>query len=162
MKSYFVLICTLLLFIGFSCDQKEQIHADPEIFTLTSANGNGFSFNHQAISMEDPDFLLIPQKVITGDAMSPFLSDPDLQKRFYLLSEFNDPESAQLCFSSSYLRLPEYHDFQQFARDLKPNQVWIVLTKTGSYGKILILDAWGNRSKNAPYAVLKFQAETIG
>jgi hypothetical protein len=163
MKSIGFFFFTLLL-ISATCEHKETISAPAStaIFSINSETGNGFSFERKTISMKEPDFMIIPQKVITGDALSPFLSDSDLGKIFFLVSEFKDSKSAQMCFDSEFIRIPETGLLQQFATNLKPNQVWIVRTRFGEYGKIWILDSYGNRSSESPYAGLKFKAVLIG
>lgn len=159
MKSIGLFIFTLLL-ISASCEHKETdiAHTTTAIFSINSETGNGFSFERQAVSMEDPDFMIIPQKVITGDVLSPFLSDSDLGKIFFLVSEFKDPQSAQMCYDSEFIRIPESSSLLQFATDLRPNQVWVVRTKDGRYGKLLILASYRNWSREKPNAGLRFRA----
>jgi hypothetical protein len=104
------------------------------------------------------DFIIIPQTGLTGDVMSPFLSHPNFEKRFILAKEFDDAKSAEAYFDS-YNVSPDGEPLQQFALDLRANQVWLIKTKDGSFCKLLILET--KIDKETDYVAIKFKAEKI-
>lgn len=157
-----------LLFIAFlliwtSCDKEKQILTND--FTLDSETQKGFQF--EILNIIDfpnsnglkPDFIVLAQTSNDGDVLSPFLSQPDLENRFILSEEFENSESAQAYFDS--YSTPEDKPFQQFALNVKPNQIWLIKTNSGEFGKILILSAEFSNIDNKPFARITFKAENL-
>jgi hypothetical protein len=171
MKKYIIVILNSLLMLLISCEQEdpamESVSATGEVvevsdvFAMNSKENKGFSVDRLKIAnfpKTDADFIIIPQTSMTGDVMSPFLSNPNLEKRFVLSDEFDDSMSAMAYFDA-YTVNPAVMVWQQFALELKPNQVWIVKTHSGTFCKILILDTQVN--KKTSYVEIKFKAEKL-
>jgi hypothetical protein len=131
------------------------------IYTLNSKDNKGFSAGNLKLAdfpKVKPDFIIIPQTNLTGDVMSPFLSHPNLEKRFILSKEFDDIKGAQAYFDS-YNFIPQGVPLLQFANNIKPNQVWLVKTADGAFCKILILDT--QVDKKSAFVEIKFKAEKM-
>ncbi len=157
---YRVLIIGLFL-IFFSCDREKDTPLNE--FTINSADFEGFSFESFKVvkypGFQTPDFFVLVQIETHGELKGPFLSHPDMEARFFLAGEFDDLESAE-AFYSSYLPEDE-KSLQQFALNVSPNQVWLIKTNSGSYGKILILKTKSGQIDDKPFAEIVFKAEIL-
>lgn len=132
-----------------------------DVFTINSKENKGFSVDGLKIAdfpKSDADFIIIPQTSMTGDVMSPFLSNPNLEKRFVLSNEFDNSMSAMSYFDAFTVNTEELV-LQQFALELKPNQVWIVKTHSNTFCKILILDT--QVDKKTSFVEIKFKAQKL-
>jgi len=168
MKNYVIAALYGLMIIFISCEedapeseQIDQALIENRVFALNSKENKGFSIEKMNVAdfpKSDADFIIIPQTNLTGDVVSPFLSNPNLEKRFILSNEFGDIESAQAYFNS-YSDYPVGQDLQQFALEIKPNQVWLVKTHSGTFCKILIMDT--RIDKTTSFVEIKFRAEKI-
>jgi hypothetical protein len=168
MRKTFNLLLILSLCIICSCEDHNKV--TPEFFTLNTkmTSGqipDGFSFSDLKIisapfsSGNKPDFLLSAHTNDFGDILGPMLSHPDLENRFIFVRQFNDLNSAQICFDSiSTVSTPQW---QPFAFDLEPFEIWLVKTNSGQVGKLLILETRTDMINNAPFAEIKFKPETI-
>jgi hypothetical protein len=162
------LFCGMMIFFG-SCEKEdiggekvpEKAAPREEIFTMSTNDNKGFSAEYLRLADSPkvkPDFIIIPQTNLTGDVMSPFLSHPNFERRFILSKEFEDAASAQAYFDS-YNVDGNGQDLQQFALNLRANQVWLIKTREGDYCKILILET--RIEKKSDFAEVKFKAERI-
>lgn len=163
-KVALALFCGMALVFG-SCE-KEDVGGEKvtekaaplkeEVFTLSTKDSKGFSAEYlrMADSKVRPDFIIIPQTNLTGDVMSPFLSHPNFEKRFILSKEFDDAGSAEAYFDS-YNTDGNGEDLQQFALNLKANQVWLVRTHNG-FCKMLILET--KSDKKSDFVEISFKA----
>jgi len=168
MKNYVIAALYGLMIIFISCEedapeseQIDQALIENRVFARNSRENKGFSIEKMNVAdfpKSDADFIIIPQTNLTGDVVSPFLSNPNLEKRFILSNEFGDIESAQAYFNS-YSDYPVGQDLQQFALEIKPNQVWLVKTHSGTFCKILIMDT--RIDKTTSFVEIKFRAEKI-
>jgi hypothetical protein len=134
---------------------------DLPIYSLNSKDSKGFSAENLKVvdfPKVKPDFIIIPQTNTTGDVMSPFLLHPNLEKRFILSEEFDDPESA-LAYFETFNEMPVGIALQQFANNLSANQVWLIKTISGEFCKILVLEIIID--KKTSLAGIKFKAEKI-
>lgn len=133
-----------------------------EIYTINSRESKGFLLDELRLAEfpgSEADFIIIPQTGLTGDVMSPFLANPDLENRFILLSgDLTDVKSAVEYFAS-YTTYPEEQDPGQFALNLKPYQVWLIKSQSGVFFKVLILDT--SVDKETSYVEIKFRAEKV-
>ena len=164
------LMCSMMIY--FSACEKEDLSAEKsgvsvpsnattKVYSINSANNKGFSVEFLAEAGSPnikADFIIIPQTGLTGDVMSPFLSHPNFERRFVLSKEFDDSKSAQEYFDA-YNTAPEGEPLQQFALDLKANQVWLVKTIEGNFCKVLILET--NVDKQTDFVEIKFKAEKM-
>jgi len=163
MRTNIKLLFIALILIWTSCDKEKTLPTNE--FTLDSATHKGFLFENLDIidfpNSNDlkPDFIVLAQTSDNGDVLSPFLSQPDLENRFILSEEFDDFESAQAYFDS--YSTPENKPFQQFALNVKPNQIWLIKTNSGKFGKILIISTEFNNIDNKPFAKATFKAENL-
>lgn len=150
-----------LLLLLFSCDRKEDTPQNE--FTINSADFKGFSFELFKVidypGFQTPDFFVLVQIETHGELKGPFLSHPDLEARFYLADEFDDLESAE-AFYGSYLPEDE-KTLQQFALNVSSNQVWLIKTNSGNYGKILVLKTKSGQIDDKPFAEIVFRAEIL-
>lgn len=163
MKTLIKSALVLVLFSLTTCDKDHEFKTD--VYTLNSTPSNGFIFSGLRIisyssSTTKPDFIVLAQINIDGDVVAPYLSHPDLENRFFLSKEFRDSVDAQEYFDS-YLE-PENKPLVDLAYSIKPNQIWLIKTNSGGYGKILIV---GSRvdtlDNNTPFAEIKFKAENM-
>ena len=168
MKTQFKIFLSGLLFVFISCEG--DVNSKTEFFTLnTTVTSNiftGFSFesfniiNYPNKQNTKPDFIVLAQMNETGTVLSPFLSQQDLESRFILSNNFSDYNSAKLYFDT--LITVSNKTLEQAALGIKPNQVWVIKTNNGDFGKILIVESKteivGN---NTPFAEIKFKAEKI-
>jgi len=173
MKTIILAVLYGILVIMTSCEKEElstpiengfsaMSMSDSGIYTINSKDNLGFSAENLTIGdfpKIKPDFILIPQTNITGDVMSPFLSNPNLEYRFILSNEFDDIESAK-AFYDSYNSAPQGKSLQQFALDLKENQIWLVKTKHGTFCKLLILET--KLDSNNAFVEIRFEADKLG
>jgi len=163
MRTNFKLLLIALLLIWTSCDKDKTLLTNE--FTLDSDMHKGFQFENLDIidfpNSNDlkPDFVVLAQTNDNGDVVSPFLSQPDLENRFILSEEFISFDSAQAYFDS--YTTPDNKPFQQFALNVKPNQIWLIKTNTGKFGKILIISTEFNNIDNKPFAKTTFKAENL-
>ena len=150
-----------LLLLLFSCDRKEDTPQNE--FTINSADFEGFSFESFKVvkypGFQTPDFFVLVQIETHGELKGPYLSHPDLETRFFLAGEFEDIESAE-AFYISYHSTQE-QTLQQFAMNVKPNQVWLIKTNSGNYGKILIIKTKSGQIDDKPFAEIVFRAEIL-
>ncbi len=157
-----VVLIFVVVSLSLSCTEengKSKIY-DASVFYLRSTDVLGFCAKKlESVEMEDAttDFVLIQQDKLTGDLFLPFLSHPDLEKRFYPISRYNDAEIAENYFNR-YVAPPDDRNLEQFASHLGANQVWMVKTNDNDYMKIWILDIHVNRSGNHPVAYVRFKA----
>jgi hypothetical protein len=165
-------LCGILVILT-SCEKEEHstsiengssgmYKSDSGIYTINSKDNLGFSVENLTIGdfpKIKPDFILIPQTNLTGDIMSPFLSNPNLEYRFILSKEFDDIESAK-AFYDTYNSAPLGKSFQQFALDLKENQIWLIKNNKGIFCKLLIIETTVD-SINA-FVEIKFEADRLG
>jgi len=163
MRTIFKLLFIAFFLIWTSCDKEKTIPTNE--FTLDSEMRKGFHFESLSIidfpnsSELKPDFIVLAQTNEIGDVLSPFLSHPDIESRFILSDEFDNFESAQAYFDS--YSTPENEPFQQFATNVKPNQIWLIKTNSGKFGKILIASTAFNNIDDKPYAKVTFKAEHL-
>ena len=150
-----------LLLLLFSCDRKEDTPQNE--FTINSADFEGFSFESFKVvkypGFQTPDFFVLVQIETHGELKGPYLSHPDLETRFFLAGEFDDLEGAE-AFYDSYLPEDE-KTLQQFAMNVKANQVWLIKTNSGNYGKILIIKTKSGQIDDKPFAEIVFRAEIL-
>ena len=150
-----------MLLILTSCDKENN---SPD-YTLDSESHKGFLFeNLKIVDIQNssnliPDFIVSVQISESGVVLSPFMSHPNLENRFVLSEEFESSDSAQTYFDK-YSK-PENKPFQNFALNIKPNQIWLIKTNTGEYGKILVLKTKATNSNNKPFAEMTFKAERM-
>ena len=96
----------------------------------------------------------------TGTVLGPYLSQQDLESRFILSNTFMDYNSAKSYFDT--LTTFKNKTLEQSAFGIKPNQIWIIKTNKGDFGKILIIEAKAEIvENNTPFAEIKFKAEKI-
>jgi len=163
MRTIIKLLFIALFLIWTSCDKEKTLLTNE--FTLDSEMHKGFQFENLNIidfpNSNDlkPDFIVLAQTSDNGDVLSPFLSQPDLENRFILSEEFDNTESAQAYFDS--YSTPENKPFQQFALNVKPNQIWLIKTNSDKFGKILIVSTEFNNIENKPFAKATFKAENL-
>ena len=153
----------LFLMILISCAKEENKPSDE--FTLKSSQYTGFVFEDlQIISFPNtdnlkPDFLVSAQTVENGTVVSPFLSHPALETRFFLSDTFENYENALASYNNFII--PENIQLEQFALNIKPNQIWLIKTNTEKFGVILIKSAAFNNNNDTPYAETTFKAKNI-
>ena len=168
MKTQFKTLLIGLLIVLTSCEGDDNLKS--EFYTLntkvTSNIFKGFSF--ESLSIIDypnkqntkPDFIVLAQMNEAGTVLSPFLSQQDLESRFILSNNFNDYNSAKSYFDT--LTTFENKTLEQSALGIRPNQVWVIKTNKGDFGKILIVETKTEIvENNTPFAEIKFKAERI-
>jgi hypothetical protein len=171
MKNLIISIVFGLLIGLVSCEKEDLAYEGTakegftdiasHVFVMNSRQNKGFSADNLKLAdfpKTDADFIIIPQTSLTGDVMSPFLSNPDLEKRFVLTDEFDDSKSAEAYFNT-YETYAEGDSLQQFALDLRANQVWLIKTRSGEFCKMLILET--KIDKATSFVEIKFKAEKI-
>lgn len=166
MKTQFKLLIGLLIVLT-SCEGDNNIKS--EFYTLnTKVTSNIFGFSFESLSIIDypnkqntkPDFIVLAQMNETATVLSPFLSQQDLESRFILSNNFNDYNSAKSYFDT--LKTVENKTLEQFALGIRPNQVWVIKTNKGDFGKILVVETKAEIvENNTPFAEIKFKAERI-
>jgi hypothetical protein len=160
MKPLRILFISLFVFFA-SCDENNDNPSNE--FTINSSDFKGFSFDLFKVvdypGPQNPDFFVLVQIENHGELKGPYLSHSDLEARFYMAEEFEDSESAK-DFYTSYLP-DEEQTLQQFALNVKPNQVWLVKTNSGGYGKILILKTRSGHLDDKPFAEIAFKADLL-
>ncbi len=104
-----------------------------------------------------PDFHVLVESNDMGQPTGVFLSNSNLEKRFYLKSTFAELESARNYFNSCTLSKDTV--FQRLAISVKPFQIWIIKTNENKFGKILIHEATYKDLNNSGnlFAEMKFQ-----
>jgi len=168
MKTQFKTLLLGLLIVLTSCESDDN--SKSEFYTLnTTVTSNifkGFSFeslniiNYPNKQNTKPDFIVLAQMNQTGTVLSPFLSQQDLESRFILSNTFSDYNSAKSYFDT--LAIVENKTLEQSAFNIKPNQVWVIKTNNGDFGKILIVETKTETvENNTPFAEIKFKAERI-
>jgi hypothetical protein len=173
MKTQFKTLLLGLLIVLTSCEGDDN--SKSEFYTLnttvTSNISKGFSFkgfsfeslniiNYPNKQNTKPDFIVLAQTNETGTVLSPLLSQQDLESRFILSNTFSDYNSAKSYFDT--LLTVENKTLEQSALDIKPNQVWVIKTNNGDFGKILIVETKTEIvENNTPFAEIKFKAERI-
>lgn len=162
----------LFLIIPFCifCSCKDHNSETPEFFTLSTkvTSGqipNGFSFSDLKVlsypfsNSSKPDFLLSVHTDDFGHILGPMLSHPDLENRFSFVKKFDDLTSAQICFDS--IETINISQYQTFAFDIKPFEIWLIKTNMGKVGKLLILETQTDNINNTPFAEIKFKPKTL-
>ena len=89
-----------------------------------------------------------------------FISGVNFTKNFYLVDEFNEPDSALIYFNNLD-ELPD-SNYIEAAHPVLKNQIWAVKTVQGNYGKILILESKAytdssNSEHPVPFGLAKFK-----
>jgi hypothetical protein len=156
-NGFFLFICLIIL---TSCN-KDKVK-DNDIFTLTSEDMKGFSFESLKIIRDftQVDFLVLAYQDETGKLISPFLSAPNLESRFALIDDFEDDEIAFQSFES--FEIEDDYSFDILAVPVRTNQIWLIKTKTEKYGIILVTGSSFYEKKNGtPYAEISFRAKKI-
>jgi hypothetical protein len=165
MKWIMVVFFFAVVSLSLSCTEengKSKIY-DDSVFYLRSSDVSGFcakKLDNVEMDEATTDFVLIQQDKLTGDLFLPFLSHPNLEKRFYPISRYNDAEIAENYFNR-YVAPPDDRNLEQFASHLAANHVWMVKTNNHDYLKIWILDIHINRSGNHPIAYMRFNAVKV-
>jgi hypothetical protein len=173
MKTIILAVFYGILVILTSCEKEElstpiengssgMSQSDSEIYTINSKDNAGFSIENLTIGDfpgMKPDFILIPHTNNTGDLMSPFLSNPNLENRFILTKEFDDPETAE-AFYDYYNSPPLGKSFQKFALNLKENQIWLIKNNEGIFCKLLIIETTIDTINSS--VEIKFEADKLG
>jgi hypothetical protein len=160
MKTRSIIFFSVLVFFLSSCGKEDE--SPPSEFTLGSEPFKGFLFESLSIidydnaSATKPDFVVLAQVNAQGDVLAPFLSHPDYQNRFAFLKDFTDPEEA-LEYYEDYTT-PENKDLQVGAFGIKPNQVWLIKTNSGGFGKILVLSTRVGKIDETAFAEITFKA----
>ena len=168
MKTQFKILLLVILIVVTSCEGDEN--SNPGFYTLntevTSNIFNGFSFvslniiHYPNKQNTKPDFIVLTQMNETGTVLGPYLSQQDLESRFILSNTFMDYNSAKSYFDT--LTTFKNKTLEQSAFGVKPNQIWIIKTNKGDFGKILIIEAKAEIvENNTPFAEIKFKAEKI-
>lgn len=153
----------MLLLICSSCDEEKDLNTNE--FTLNSESLQGFIFEDLIIieypntENQKPDFWVSAQTNDYGDVIAPFLSHPDLESKFALLQQHENFDNARNYFDS--YSIVEEPRFQQFGFNVQSNQVWLIKTNTGGFGKIIIIDSHYSNIDNKPFAEITFKAESI-
>ncbi len=159
MKTILLFPAIFVLAMCTSCT-KEKDHLTQN-FILRSDATRGFSFEKPGIiglpnkSGAIPDFTVMTMTDHFGTITSTFLSHPKLENRFILVEEFPDFQSAEDFFSD--LSDLEAGTFTQFAMNIQPNQVWLVKSNNGTYGKVLIIES----KTDDTYTEITFRAGII-
>ena len=159
---------SLIVFICTVCACDDQNNILPEFYILSTEipsgqSPKGFSFKEMSIiSFPNskniiPDFLLSVHTNETGDILGPMLSQPNLENRFIFIKRFDDLNSAQNYFDT--LSTISKSQYQTFAFDIKPHEIWQIKTNTGEIGKILLLETKAEKINNTPFAEIKFKAK---
>jgi len=159
--SLIISICTFS-----ACEDQDKI--PPEFYILNTEipsgqSPKGFSFKElKIISFPNsknimPEFLLSVHTNETGDILGPMLSHPGLENRFIFIKRFDDLNSAQNYFDT--LSTISKSQYQTFAFDIKPHEIWQIKTNTGEIGKILLLETKAEKINNTPFAEIKFKAK---
>lgn len=170
MKNLIISVSFGLLFGLMSCEKENPAYErdsidkimNSNVFIMNSKENRGFLFEELKLAdfpKTDADFIIIPQTGMTGDVMSPFLSNPDFEKRFVLADEFEDRQRAEASFND-YKEFPEDGTLQQFALNLKPNQVWLIRSNSGKFYKVLIVNTIVDRETS--FVEIKFKVEALG
>jgi len=153
----------LFLIILISCDEEESKPSDE--FTLSSSQYKGFLFEEmQIISFSNtndsnPDFVVLAQTDENGDIASPFLTHPELERRFYLSNSFDNYEKALSSYNN--FEIPENYHLIQSALNIEPNQIWLIKTNSEKFGVVLIKSTEYNKDNDTPYAEATFKAKKI-
>ena len=104
--------------------------------------------------------MVLAQTSEIGNVLSPFLSNPNLENRFLLIEEFNDYETAIDYFNGNTVYNNE--PLQQFALNIVPNQIWLIKTNSGQFGKLLTIKTKVDViDDNKPFAELEFKIAKI-
>ena len=168
MKTQFKIFLIGLLLVFTSCEGDDNLRTELFVLntTVTSNIFKGFSFeslniiNYPNKQNTIPDFIVLAQTNQTGTVLFPFLSQQNLESRFVLSNTFSDFTSAKLYFDT--LTTVGNKALEQVAYEIKPNQVWIIKTNKGDFGKILIVETKIEIvENNTPFAEIKFKAEKI-
>jgi len=85
------------------------------------------------------------------------LSQPDLENRFIFIKRLDDLNSAQNYFDT--LSFVSKEQYQAFAFDIKPLEIWQIRTNSGEIGNILLLETKTEKVDNTPFAEIKFKAK---
>jgi hypothetical protein len=168
MRPTLKLFLSISFCIFFSC--KDHNNVTPEFFTLSTKITagqipSGFSFgdlkviSFPLLNSAKPDFLLSVHTDEFGNILGPMLSHPDLENRFNFVKKFDDLNSAQICFDT--IATTNITQYQTFAFDINPFEIWLVKTNTGKTGKLLILETRTDNINNAPFAEIRFKPGTI-
>jgi len=162
MKNTAKILALGMLFLFNSCEKDED---STQIFALNSEAYKGFLFESMKIinfpNSQNiiPDFTVLVQTNGSGEVLSPYLSNPNLENRFFLFDELEDLKNAQEVFDS--IQTTEINTFQKFALDIKPYQIWLIKTNSGSVGKILITETKTENIEDNPFAEIKFKAKKL-
>ncbi len=168
MKIQFKTLLLGLLIVLTSCESDDNSKSEFYSLntTVTSNIFKGFSFeslniiNYPNKQNTKPDFIVLAQMNEKETVLSPFLSQQDLESRFILSNTFSDYNNAKSYFDT--LVTVENKALEQSALDIKPNQVWVIKTNNGDFGKILIVETKTEIvENNTPFAEIKFKAERI-
>jgi hypothetical protein len=167
MKYFLILIFCTLVFLTYSCENKDN--RDPEYILNTNIHSgqliSGFSFKKMDIiafpNSESiiPDFIVACQINEFGEISGPFLSHQNLENRFVLLNSYDNINSARDAFDN----LPTLSNspYQPLALDIKPFDVWQIKTSSNETGVILILEASSEKIGSSLFAEVKFKAKIL-
>lgn len=153
----------LVLIILISCDEEENKPSDK--FTLSSSQYKGFLFEEMQIinfsntNDSNPDFVVLAQTDENGDIVSPFLTHPELERRFYLSNSFENYEKALSSYNN--FAISENYHLRQSALNIEPNQIWLIKTNSEKFGVVLIKSTEYNKDNDTPYAETTFKAKKI-
>jgi len=166
MNKLLLLLVLISISVFTECEDGDSV--PPEFYTLDTAlssgqSPKGFSFKDMdLISYPNskniiPDIILSVHTNETGDILGPMLSQPDLENRFILIKRFDDLNSAQKYFDT--LSVVSKDQYQAFAFDIKPLEIWQIRTNSGEIGNILLLETKTEKVDNTPFAEIKFKAK---
>jgi len=156
-----------------SCEDDNKPRTSGEV-TITSElilegstySFNGFSFelgkvisyNPQSSKMP-PDIVVLPDN--SGEEIIAFLevlNNVQLKPLIALAGEFADWTSAENFFIN-YIQIADSLSYTYWAKPTLENQVWIIKTLDGNYGKILIKNVETYLNLTTPYAAVTFKWE---
>ena len=164
-KTIYILI--LILFVS-GCSKDKEVKtsgtntlSSERILDGETHNYYGFSFSKASVNLYNvasstdlPDFAVVDYPGLDQETFQAFISD-NIEDSFALAGTFSTPDSA-LTFFNNYLEVNP-GSYVGLADPVLENQVWIFKTRSGNFGKMLILTTLSFEKNSNMIAEVQFK-----
>jgi hypothetical protein len=161
MKRIFVIVLiTVFALCGCQKNTGPKLSGTETIDNTLSGAGPywamGFSFPlAKKVSTLSSPLDVITINALPGNFDKPYFDVQNFEYSFFLYGSYSDGTSASLAFNN--LTSFSVTQWNATGDAVKPNQIWLFKTSTGTYSKFLIKSTVGEMRNNLPFVACTFE-----
>lgn len=164
MRKYLGIVLLTILFLpGCKKDEESKNSGTFTIFNTLYGTGPyyalGFSFSLakevSTLSDPGPDITLIADVDIDGNIRKLMLQTENFKSSFFKYGEYADAASSSAAFKN--LTSASVSVWEEWADNIKPNQIWIFRTSSEHYAKFRIINTVAEKRSGNAYAECTFE-----